>query len=437
MRQMAGLMPNNKIEVVFVKKLFSVLLFLSILLGAFSFAGAEELSGSYQLWISVEDWGAVVSRAILALSAEVSQTDIDNDTFSIMVSRRDLRGNNPLKQLGSREVLNAYVSDAEGNSLDKSNYITIDMKIGPDISTASALNYATGANVWIELQYLFSLNKPLTIGETEYENLPELTLSGMRYDLIDKYDFGMKTYGEHTLRYAYYEPKGISEKRPLLVWLHGGGEGGNDPTIPLAANKATVFADAEFQDVMGGAYVLIPQSPTYWMDSVSGNRGDGTSIYTEALMELIKDFVADNNIDEENIIVGGLSNGGYLTLVLAREYPEYFSKYVPVCEALADSLITDENIKTYSELSMWFVTAKTDTVVVPEDYTIATYERIKALEPKDVHFSLYEDKSGLYFKEGGEPYEYQGHWSWIYVYNNDMTTEIDGEEVSMFEWLSK
>jgi len=433
-------MPNNKKEVVFVKKIFSVLLFLSILLGAFSFACAEELSGSYQLWISVEDWGAVVTRAILALPGEVAQTDVEKDTFNVMVSRRDLRGNDPLKQLGTREVLNAYVSDADGNSLEKNNYITIDMKIGPNISAASALNYATGANVWVELQYLFCLNKPLTIGETEYKNLPELTLSGMRYDLIDRFDFGMKTYGEHTLRYAYYKPKDIYEKSPLLVWLHGGGEGGSDPTIPLAANKATVFADDDFQNAMGGAYVLIPQSPTFWMDSISGNRGDGTSVYTEALMELIKDFVTDNNIDEENIIVGGLSNGGYLTLVLAREYPEYFSKYVPVCEALADSLITDEDIKTYSELSMWFVAAKTDDVVVPEDYTIATYERIKALEPKDVHFSLYDnvvDKSGLYFKDGGEPYEYQGHWSWIYVYNNDMITTTNGEEVSMFEWLAK
>lgn len=66
------------------------------------------------------------------------------------------------------------------------------------------------------------------------------------------------------------------------------GEGGTDPTIPIAGNKACNFASNEIQDYFGGAYVLAPQAPTFWMEGTSGGFGDGTSKYEKALMALIK-----------------------------------------------------------------------------------------------------------------------------------------------------
>jgi hypothetical protein len=37
------------------------------------------------------------------------------------------------------------------------------------------------------------------------------------------------------------------------------------------------------------------------------------------------------------------------------------------------------------------------------------------------------DESGLYTDEDGAPYEYNGHWSWIYVYNNDLAQVMVGD----------
>ncbi|MDS0526007.1 hypothetical protein NNC19_09980 [Clostridium sp. SHJSY1] len=34
------------------------------------------------------------------------------------------------------------------------------------------------------------------------------------------------------------------------------------------------------------------------------------------------------------------------------------------------------------------------------------------------------------------PYEYNGHWSWIYVYNNECETIIDGEKIRIMEWMA-
>lgn len=66
------------------------------------------------------------------------------------------------------------------------------------------------------------------------------------------------------LTYGYYAPKG--QKLPLVIWLHGAGEGGKDPSIAFLGNKASALLSDEFQQAMGGAaYVLLPQTPTFWL----------------------------------------------------------------------------------------------------------------------------------------------------------------------------
>lgn len=60
---------------------------------------------------------------------------------------------------------------------------------------------------------------------------------------------------------------------------------------------------------------------------------DGTSIYEDALMAFIKDYVSKNeDIDQNRIYIGGCSSGGYMTMLMIRDYPEYFAAALPVCE---------------------------------------------------------------------------------------------------------
>ncbi|MEM8888286.1 MAG: glucan-binding protein, partial [Bacteroidota bacterium] len=55
--------------------------------------------------------------------------------------------------------------------------------------------------------------------------------------LIDEFDLNGKfSDGDIHLTYASFSPKTAAKgKRPLLIWLHGGGEGGTDTSIPLIA----------------------------------------------------------------------------------------------------------------------------------------------------------------------------------------------------------
>jgi|GEM_PF-5846502 len=70
-------------------------------------------------------------------------------------------------------------------------------------------------------------------------------------------------------------------------------------------------------------------------------------------------------------------------------------------------------------------------------YTKATYDRLVKAGAKDVHISLLDkvlDTTGLYKKEDGSPYEYFGHFLWIYVYNNKSTENINGKTTTIIEW---
>lgn len=235
-----------------------------------------------------------------------------------------------------------------------------------------------------------------------------------------------------SMKYGVYKPK--EDTHNLIIWLHGMGEGGNDVTIDVLGNKVFALAQDHYQEAVGGAWVLAPQSPTFWMDKTGDSpisENDGTSYYTKALIELIKAF--EEEIQADKVVLSGCSNGGFMTMRLAIDAPELFDGYIPICEALADQFITDEDIQNLAKLPMYFIYAEDDTTVKPDLFEIPTIERLKkagadklhVFHPADVH-----DTTGLYKGPDGKPWKYMGHWSWIYYFNDECVA--DGVKTSDF-----
>ena len=412
----------------------SLAMMLSMGMSALAEETAEATGASYSKVIEVEDWGATITKVIVNMGQEVSG-EVDTDTFEVKVTRTDDRGDNPLSESGERRVTNAYISDEAGNPADSGNYVTLEMAYGPSVSLGSALNYAEDRNIWIDCEY--TITQEEAIGDVEGVVATECT--GETRVGIDDFNISKGTYGGIEYSIADYKPADDGEKHPLIIWLHGGGEGGTDATIPLAANKSVAFASEEVQEQFGGAYVLVPQCPTYWMEGENGTA-DGTCIYEEGLMEMIQDYVANNEgVDANRIYVGGCSNGGYMTMLLMRDYPDYFAAAYPVCEGLADTLVSDEDINIYKDEAIWFVLAATDTTLDPVVYSLPTYVRLKETGAENVHMTFFNnvsDQTGLYRQENDQPHEYDGHWSWTYVYNDQVSANINGEEVSLFSWMA-
>lgn len=184
-----------------------------------------------------------------------------------------------------------YVSDADGSRDDEGKYITLCMYCDPREGIGSTIRFDGRFNVTVDIAYTI---EQLTHIETE-----EGMLEGL---VFDKNDGNRFIYGEllqtavhedpeASLSYCFYRPEEADEhKVPLLIWLHGAGEGGMEPLIAATGNKVVNLISPDIQELFGGAYLLAPQTPTMWMDNGSGEYTlDGVSIYVEPLERLIAD----------------------------------------------------------------------------------------------------------------------------------------------------
>lgn len=423
--------------------LMAIMLAFPFSLGAFA-KEVKTQPTSYRTVTEIEDWGAAITKVIVDVGRPIPKDSVTTDTFNVHVVRSDSRLKTPFLEEGDRTVTEAYVSDNDGNpAVATGKYVVLEMKIGPTVSLGSPLNYdfaGTRFNDWIDSKYTITQQKDILTSARTISGLVVDTFAGEKRELVDDFTTGKATFNNTTLTYADYTPAKDKGKNPLIIWLHGGGEGGTDATIPLSANKAVSLSTDKIQSYFGGAYVLAPQSPTRWMHGFITGGADGTSIYEEALMALIKDYVSKNpDIDPNRIYIGGASNGGYMTMLMVRDYPGYFAAAYPVCEGLNDTLITDADIQKIKETPIWFVTAKNDTTLPPAINTVPTYDRLIQAGAKNVQLSLFDDvhdTTGLYNNADGTPYQYAGHWSWIYVYNNEPTASIHGKTTTIMEWMA-
>ncbi len=402
----------------------------------------QDKGNAYTLIITGYDWGPGVNKVILHESKIISQV---NASDYEVVAERGYEGVEitPDQASGKRHVLYAYVSDEKGNRVAKGKHITLALLVGPEETLGNPIQYIfqnnQGSNHWVD--YSLSITEKST-GEIWNRE------KGRIQPLVDRFDLsGSYTHKDGTaLTYASFEPTAKEEKRPLIIWLHGGGEGGTDPSIPLVANKATNYASKKIQGIFGGAYVLVPQTPTFWMQSASGayTRGKENDIYNDALMGLIKKYVTDRpNIDADRVYIGGCSNGGYMSLKLLLEHPNYFAAAYISALAYHAKYISDVQLEIIQNKPIWFLHCKDDQVTVPDETVVPLYRRLKATGAPNVHFSYYDhavDLTGFY---GGDGYRYNGHFSWIYSHANHADFDfdgspvrVDGKPVNLMNWMA-
>lgn len=394
---------------------------------------------SYQTVTEIFDWGAAITKVIVCLDTPIKQGSVCTDTFKVFVSRSDDRITPHLIEEDYRTITKAYISDKEGKESTVGEFATLELEIGPNISLSSTINYYKDFNTLIDYNYTVTQVKDIYSDSYKISGLVADKCAGEIKNLIDNFSIGESSYDDITLTYASYTPEEDKNKNPLIIWLHGWGEGGTDATLLIHANKSANFSSKEIQANFGGAYVLLPQAKTYWMQGRT-TISDGTSIYESALMSFIKDYVSKNeDIDQNRVYIGGCSSGGYMTMLMIRDYPEYFAAAFPVCEGLIDILVSNKNIQKMKEFPIWFTSSKTDKTLNHKFFTTPTYERLIKAGAKNVYYTLFDDvrdTSGLYKNPDGTPYEYDGHFSWIYVFNNECKETINGKTTTIMEWLA-
>lgn len=400
-------------------------------------------NNSYTMVVDTYDWGPAVSKVIIPLAAPAK--DVQMNDYSVTAERSHPCATVPAAAAsGPRTVVYAYVSDNKGLRKPEGSFATLVLYVAPNHPLSSALQYSQNAacrgNQWVNYKLQITNTKTNQVWNQE---------AGKIRPLADEFDFtGTYEYESgKSLTYAHYRPqRKAAAKSPLIIWLHGGGEGGTDPSIALMGNKATNYASPDIQRYFGGAYVLVPQTPGAWMHDKEGKMqpGSGEDVYNVGLMALIKNFVNTHpDIDSKRIYIGGCSNGGYMSLKLLLKEPKYFAAAYISALAYQSQYISDAQINSIKHVPIWFIQSRDDRTTDPATTAIPVYERLKKAGAKNVHFSLYDHVTDLTGMYGGENFYYNGHWSWIYSHANQSHTEYDGSEVllkgkptTLMEWMA-
>ena len=119
------------------------------------------------------------------------------------------------------------------------------------------------------------------------------------------------------LDYLLSLPDGYAKSRkrwPLVLFLHGAGESGND------LQKVKVHGPPKLVETKGAfPFILVsPQCP---------GRGWNPDVLNAFVDTLIRKYC----VEKDRVYVTGLSMGGYGTWALAAAHPEKFAAIAPIC----------------------------------------------------------------------------------------------------------
>ena len=425
-----------------IKYIYLVLFFISSIYA--------QMTGNFSQVIEGFNWGPGVTKIIIHFNSEINyvQDEINPSVFKVSIEKQ---GNS---NQTDRIIKKVYISDENGNEINKnSNYITLEMQCHPSLGETNPFYYdfSKTLNVWAEpYKSYITLTSDLILGTQTIEkanfNIDVNKTKNFLIGIDDVFTIDNKyTYGDISLTYAYYKSSD-SSNRGVVIWLHGTGEGGTDTTITLYGNKVTNLTGNIIQKELNDCDILVVQCPSRWLTYTTGDVEDSVntidkyqSIYTEALYNLIKKYVSENNINSNRIYIGGASNGGSMTMNMILNYPDYFAAAYFASEGYADRHISDSQIETIKNIPLWFVYAEGDATNNPSKTTKATYDRLINAKASNVHLSYYPngvvDISGNYKKldDNTSPYVYSSHWSWVYLLDNDCKEK----NVYLFNWLGK
>lgn len=193
------------------------------------------------------------------------------------------------------------------------------------------------------------------------------------------------------ISYILDYPQNAKGNVPLLLFLHGSGERGNNLDM-VKAHSPFTYKSLIKEPVA----ILAPQCPanTWWN--------------TETVYQLLKEIQSKYKIDASRIYLTGLSMGGWGTWKLAMEHPEMFAAVAPVC-APADRVM-EANISQFKNLPIKIFHGGNDDIVSPIN-SINMYQALKKVN-QNVTLTIFPDDN---------------HNSWDSTYSNP----------GFYEWMLK
>jgi predicted peptidase len=204
------------------------------------------------------------------------------------------------------------------------------------------------------------------------------------------------------IRYRWSAPEApeAGKTYPLVVFLHGAGERGDDNKAQLRHGVSAILSGAKAIDEP--CFLIAPQCPSdsWWAPIDRGSMrlssAEKPNALLDALIARIDLLAKEHPIDTTRLYLTGLSMGGFASWDLLGRAPGKFAAVVPICGGGDPTLVAK-----YKSTPIWVFHGEKDDVVPLRTST----EMVEALK-----------------KAGGEPkftwYPEAGHDSWTAAYQD-------------------
>ncbi len=180
-----------------------------------------------------------------------------------------------------------------------------------------------------------------------------------------------------------------SRKWPVIMFLHGAGERGDNIDKVKVHGPPKIVKNGEKLPFI----VIAPQCPS---KQIWDN---------DTLITLLDHVLKEHRADPNRVYLTGLSMGGFGTFNLGLSYPDRFAAIAPICgggDWIKIYAAKGAKPKALETLGVWVFHGEKDGVVLPEQ-SRSMVEGLKKYGCKDVKFTTYPDA---------------GHDSWTTTYNN-------------------
>lgn len=250
-----------------------------------------------------------------------------------------------------------------------------------------------------------------------------------------------KAITENGVNYRLYEPNAYG-KRPLVLFLHGGGGSGEDNITQLTDTIGAIKLAERCPDM----YVMAPQAPAggLSMDEMFAKmqaKGDPFKVilgsdpdndpndrgwnrdYLGRVADIIRKLIAEGKVDASRVYVLGMSMGGFGTIKMVSIAPDLFAACIPICPSMnGESYPILEN---FPDVPAYIASAYIDHQAGRHAYLLRAVQKLWDKGRRDIRYVLFTPEELAAYGIGTTPnlsmkdLYAELHNSWILVMHNE------------------
>ena len=240
---------------------------------------------------------------------------------------------------------------------------------------------------------------------------------------------------EGRVLYRLYSPE-ANGPRPMILFLHGGGNGGYEGERDNNKHIVTDFGPVNFAEKYPDLYVMAPMAVEARRDMSTFNPNhrfaESGSFdvpgfgwcreYLGQVCDIIRRMVAEGKVDGRRIYVTGMSMGGAGTIRAMSVGADLFAACVPVCPTM-----TPETFAILKSIRrpLWVTSAYIDHTLYRHKYLVDAVMSLRDSGNREAHLTLFSPEDLEKYDIAitpNLPYPRlfsENHASWVPTYNNE------------------